>query len=931
MLSLESTFQDNWAALVRRLEAQTQESIRELLAIWQDVKELATRHILERQVPEFPEASGSDLEAYRHFRHQTAIDLIETVLAEVDRKRVFKRIIKLIETFDRSVDEALKNLPETPIISEKQVNEMFETGVNSTLARLWLKLRIRQKKLNWQLVVTEEWQTLNRERLKREGQLLLDLVLLLRKLQSPWELTRIHLDERVKGKRTGQIDSSARLETQKQNVLRRIHQFELAFTRYKLFSERLRSKLETRLSHRLAVRSLAPLPKKSPPPGPEFLKLWVEQLRAVEAEARLEIELTRHEGRLIDLFTQFLDQVERERMALRTELQSLTRDVRRQVESNGPVTLTDLEADVVPALSRVHDLESTFRKQLNPLRAPVELLAWLSPYPPKKPKPKLLRPFDFYQRTFDRRVQTGVEHIFRDLEAQHTAIVTQVEQAREVIVFGTSALDAHLENDRMVAREAFHNALRMLERLNQPDTSWRLPVERRLLELLAGMFLEVRVLLSRDYLGALAYLAQKGTSSALSEKLEAGSEVMTELIQKSVDVSEAGFSEFLVAIGWKQKFDPGKSEIYRRTYLPKEFTADLSKKEMPTIYRRLFRFEAVDDPRFLIGRAEELAAIAEARTNWESGRRVAILITGPRGSGKTSLINCVLKRHLAGVEIIRGDFGERITSVEHLHAHLARLFGVDSSDELEPFLLERRRIIILEEIERLFLRQIGHYVAVRELQRLMAATCSTTFWILAGNQVAFHFLDPAVQFGNSFSHRINVGNVSRDTLQQAILLRHNLSGLRLEFAERPREETWMSRLQDKLAGQIDAETQFFDTLFEESNGVFRTAFEIWLGHLDRVEAGSLYMKVLDIPDLEPVMEVLTQEDWFALKAILQHGSLTPEEHAVIFLETTSASRARFDQLLAREIIEPDPLKPGLRVRPEALRLVKEGLYKRNLL
>ncbi|HNB71697.1 MAG TPA: ATP-binding protein [Acidobacteriota bacterium] len=930
MLSLEPTFQENWAGMVSWLEIQAQESTSELAAIWQDVKELLTRQILEAVVPEFPEAIGSDLNTYRDFRQHTATTLSEAVVTAVDRKRLFKRIIKLIEIFDRNVDEALKQLPETPVISEKQISDMFETGVNSTLARLWLKLRLRQRKLNWQVVVTEEWQTLNQERLKREGQLLLELALLFRKLQTPWDLVRTSLDEQVKGKRGTPVDSGAKLELQKQIVLRRIHHFETALTRHKLFSERLRSKLEARLSSRLAVRSLSPQSKKSPP-GPEFLKLWVEQLRAVEAEARLEIELTCQESNLIVLFSQYLDQIGRERAALRTELQMMTQEVRQQVESQVPVTLPAIETDIVPAPSRVHDLESAFRKQLRPLQVPVELVAWLSPYPPKKPKPKLLRPSDFYLRTFDRRVRSGVEQLFADLEAQHTAMVTQVEQAREVIVFGTEALDAHLENDRAVAREAFHNALRMLERLNQSDTSWRLPVERRLVELLAGMFLEVRVLLSRDYLGALAYLAQKGTSSAFSEKVEAGSEVMTGLIQKSVDVGETGFTEFLVAIGWKQRFDPGKSEIYRRTYLPKEFTADLSKKEMPAIYRRLFRFEAVDDPRFLIGRAEELAAIAEARTNWEAGRQVAVLITGPRGSGKTSLINCAIKRHLAGVEVIRGDFSERITSIPHLHAHLARLFGLDSADDLEQFLLEHRRIVILEEIERLFLRQIGHYLAVREIQRLIAATCSTTFWILATNQVAFHFLDPAVQFGNTFSHRINVGNVSRDMLQQAILLRHNLSGLRLEFAERPREETWVARLREKLAGTIDAETQFFDALFEESTGVFRTAFEIWLGHLDRVEAGSLYMKLLDIPNLEPVMEVLTPEDWFALKAILQHGSLIPDEHAVIFLEPVSASRARFDQLLAREIIEPDPLKPGFRVRPEALRLVAEGLYKRNLL
>jgi hypothetical protein len=64
---------------------------------------------------------------------------------------------------------------------------------------------------------------------------------------------------------------------------------------------------------------------------------------------------------------------------------------------------------------------------------------------------------------------------------------------------------------------------------------------------------------------------------------------------------------------------------------------------------------------------------------------------------------------------------------------------------------------------------------------------------------------------------------------------------------------------------------------------------------------------------------------------MQHGSLTPAEHAIVFQKSLPASRAQIDELLAREIIEPDPGRPGYRVRPEATRVVNEALYRRNLL
>jgi hypothetical protein len=326
-----------------------------------------------------------------------------------------------------------------------------------------------------------------------------------------------------------------------------------------------------------------------------------------------------------------------------------------------------------------------------------------------------------------------------------------------------------------------------------------------------------------------------------------------------------------------------------------------------------------------------MAAIEEVRNLWESKRPVALLIVGERGSGKTSLINCAVRRCLTDLKVVRMEFARRVLTGPELRSFLAATLEVDDAAALEQNLNGQRRVIILEELERCFLRQVGYYGAIRELQRLIAATCTTTLWIVATNEIAFRFLNAAVELGQTFSHRINAGTATRNDIRQAILLRHDLSGLRLHFPPPAQPRRPVDRLKLKLRDHRDPEAEFFDFLAQESGGVYRSAFDMWLGHIDGAHAGILYMKTLELPDLSSVMSDLTQEDLFALVAIPQHGALTAEELGMIFQKSLPASRALLDGLLAREIVEPDPGRPGLRVRPEAIRILSEVLYRRNLI
>jgi hypothetical protein len=161
------------------------------------------------------------------------------------------------------------------------------------------------------------------------------------------------------------------------------------------------------------------------------------------------------------------------------------------------------------------------------------------------------------------------------------------------------------------------------------------------------------------------------------------------------------------------------------------------------------------------------------------------------------------------------------------------------------------------------------------------------------------------------------------------MVRHNLSGLRLKYTPVPAPRfRWTI---DTVQGRKSPEEIFFDTLAAQCAGVYRSAFDIWLGEIDSIQNGELLMKGLVRPDLSPVVDALSLEDLFTLVAILQHGGLTAEEHSVIFQRGLPSSRSQMDGLLAREIIEAEPARPGFRIRSQAMRVVREALYRRNLL
>lgn len=591
----------------------------------------------------------------------------------------------------------------------------------------------------------------------------------------------------------------------------------------------------------------------------------------------------------------------------------------------------DLRTHITPSAHRLARLESAIRDAIERVPAQEMVIASL----PKRPRPgfrfREANPRETLWEAFERRTIPGFEQVLGRVESRHAGVLRQISEAGDVLSFaGEVATDAG--ERKVLLAEARANALATLEsaaeELGASDVD---DVARALADALAAGLAEGRVLLGRDRVGAWRYVTQQGLrrGSLLTVRI-VGSLARRAGSAGSVALQRIAHAA-LARIGWSPADEADRQEVTVRAYLPREFTAKAGQGRLPPLYERLFRLEPLEDERLLVGRDRELAALAEARELWSGGRPVAAIVVGERGSGKTSLMNCALDGVLAGCDAVRGQFGSRITTEEELRRFLADLLDVDDPDRLEAALAENRRLIVIEELERTFLRHIGHFGAVRALQRLIAKTSDTTLWVLVTNQIAFRLLNASTELGQTFSHRLNAATIGRDDLRRAILVRQKLSGLRVKYPEPVRESGAAGRLRRLAGARADPETAFFDALAEESNGVFRTALTLWRHHIDRIEGGVLTLHPIVPPDLSALTGALDLDDLFSLVAVSQHGSLTVREHAVVFQRPAEWSRAQLDGLLNRELIEADPDQDGFRVRPQALRAVRDALYRRNLL
>lgn len=345
---------------------------------------------------------------------------------------------------------------------------------------------------------------------------------------------------------------------------------------------------------------------------------------------------------------------------------------------------------------------------------------------------------------------------------------------------------------------------------------------------------------------------------------------------------------------------------------------------LPLVYRRLFSFQPVTDPAFLQGRGEDEQWVRRRFSIWRTDPSSPIVLVGSVGVGHTSFLNVLEATLFSDAKIHRLELETRMRRGADLATRVADALELAAE---EPWTLERleralldlpeagpAEVVLLERLEHAFKRTVGGTDLVQAFLSLQARTAERVFWISTMSDAAWKIVEKTEPRAAGLAVARTLAPLSREALEAAILTRHQRSGVPLEFMEPPDLnplERRRLRTRDPEARQDALRKDYFDRLQRMSQGSVMMAIYHWLRSAD-FESREGWLRV---HPPEPVslafLEDLDLSLDFALKAFLEHGSLTIDELAEVFGIPTAESAEILMALRVRMLLQPMGARGGL--------------------
>jgi hypothetical protein len=355
--------------------------------------------------------------------------------------------------------------------------------------------------------------------------------------------------------------------------------------------------------------------------------------------------------------------------------------------------------------------------------------------------------------------------------------------------------------------------------------------------------------------------------------------------------------------------------------------------KVPPLYRRVFRFEPLNDDDFFVSRDESMDVLKSARDRWQAGFPSSVGIFGPVGSGKTSLILCGRQRFFFDVPIHFISPQESLDDVPTFVQFISACFELklpprDTTPEaLIKTLYEKvgKAVIVLEGANLLFSRRIGGFEALDALIHLMSGTRPDILWIVSMGETAWKYLDRVRSFSRHFSYTINARNMDREDLEHVMTVRHDITGYDLLFVP---PEGFLSKKGSKKEEdpQPAIRQKFFQDLKEASGGNTYTALYYWLTAVEFSDDKTVLVHPLKPLDTG-VIRMLSPLHRMTLVATLQHGVMTPLLYSKVFRSNISNGEIILHELRDKRLLLEDPQNvyvPNPILVPATLQVLREG-------
>lgn len=315
-------------------------------------------------------------------------------------------------------------------------------------------------------------------------------------------------------------------------------------------------------------------------------------------------------------------------------------------------------------------------------------------------------------------------------------------------------------------------------------------------------------------------------------------------------------------------------------------------EQLPFYYQQLFLYKYNYQKEFWFDREKELNEASRTFKRYDNGHHGALLITGDKNAGKTFFATRIAEMHTTQNHIFMlapprqgsvnpDEFMDALQEAVQIKGSMQSIFSR----------IPAKSIIVIDDLELWWEKSMDGQQVIQLIKELIHKYASKCFFLINCNTESYNVIKQMNDIERYFINTIQLLPFNAESLQKAIMFRHNSSGFELRFDQKPTVKLSSNNL-----------AKLFAKHFSFSGGNIGEALLSWISNIVSIEEKIIRIKSPQSPQTS-VLNKLSPEIRLTLSMFILHKRMNMEKLQRVSFESQEDVEAKLNFLTRSGIIK----------------------------